>query len=114
MGRVARRFFNARNGSADHLSRCSEIDDLNSLALREISLQAVLIRASDRNSGDNVLPKYPDLWGMTGGDRSVGYLCGRPTMIANSKKGILARIGFGRNGLNPQKLPRADLLRMIA
>jgi ferredoxin/flavodoxin---NADP+ reductase len=49
---------------------------------------------------DDVLRKYTDLWGLTGAD-SVGYLCGHPTMIANGK-GILARIGFGKDGLKEE------------
>lgn len=49
---------------------------------------------------DDVLRKYTDLWGLTGAD-TVGYLCGHPTMIANSK-GILARIGFGKEALKEE------------
>ena len=61
---------------------------------------------------DDLLRKYTDQWDING-TNSVGYLCGHPTMIENSK-GILHRIGFTREVLKeeiywvPSKQPVAQ------
>jgi ferredoxin--NADP+ reductase len=49
---------------------------------------------------DDLLRKYTDLWGLNGAN-SVGYLCGHPQMIENSK-GILNRIGYNKEFLKEE------------
>jgi len=49
---------------------------------------------------DDLLRKYTDLWGLNGAN-TVGYLCGHPGMIENSK-GILHRIGFTKEVLKEE------------
>jgi ferredoxin/flavodoxin---NADP+ reductase len=60
----------------------------------------------DRNWGgeigrvDDLLRKYTDAWGISGAN-AIGYLCGHPAMIQNSK-GILERIGFTKEVLKEE------------
>jgi ferredoxin--NADP+ reductase len=49
---------------------------------------------------DDVLRKYADMWGLTGGN-SVAYLCGHPEMIEHGK-GILKRCGFPKEALKEE------------
>lgn len=49
---------------------------------------------------DDLLRKYTDAWGLAG-QNAVGYLCGHPGMVENSK-GILQRIGFTREVLKEE------------
>ena len=54
----------------------------------------------ERGRVDELLRKYTDLWGLNGSN-SVGYVCGHPQMIENSK-GILKRIGFTKEHLKEE------------
>ena len=54
----------------------------------------------ERGRVDDVLRKYADLWNLTG-ENAVAYLCGHPEMIEHSK-GILKRIGFGKEFLKEE------------
>lgn len=49
---------------------------------------------------DDLVRKYADQWGLDG-TNAVGYLCGHPQMIENSK-GILQRIGFTKEVLKEE------------
>jgi ferredoxin--NADP+ reductase len=49
---------------------------------------------------DDVLRKYADDWGLNG-NNSIAYMCGHPEMIEHSK-GILKRIGFGKESLKEE------------
>jgi len=49
---------------------------------------------------DDLVRKYTDLWELNGAN-SVGYLCGHPGMIENTK-GILHRIGFTKEVLKEE------------
>ncbi|HEY7617437.1 MAG TPA: FAD-binding oxidoreductase [Terriglobales bacterium] len=49
---------------------------------------------------DDLVRKYADQWGMNG-TNTVGYLCGHPGMIENSK-GILKRTGFTKEVLKEE------------
>jgi ferredoxin/flavodoxin---NADP+ reductase len=49
---------------------------------------------------DDILRKYADQWKLSGAN-TVGYLCGHPGMVANSK-GILQRIGFSNATLKEE------------
>ena len=55
---------------------------------------------------DDLIRKYTDQWGLNGAN-TTGYLCGRPQMI-ESAKGILGRIGFGKEQLKEQAYWFAD------
>lgn len=54
----------------------------------------------ERGRADDVLRKYADLWGLNGSN-CIAYMCGHPEMIEHSK-GILKRIGFGKESLKEE------------
>jgi ferredoxin--NADP+ reductase len=49
---------------------------------------------------DDLIRKYSDMWGLNG-QNAVGYLCGHPEMIEHGK-GILKRVGFGKEVLKEE------------
>jgi len=49
---------------------------------------------------DDIIRKYADRWGLDG-TNSVAYMCGHPEMIENAK-GILRRVGFGKEFLKEE------------
>ena len=54
----------------------------------------------ERGRVDDVLRKYADLWELNGSN-CIAYMCGHPEMIEHSK-GILKRIGFGKESLKEE------------
>jgi ferredoxin/flavodoxin---NADP+ reductase len=49
---------------------------------------------------DDIIRKYVDLWGLDGSN-SIAYMCGHPEMIEHGK-GILKRVGFGKEFLREE------------
>jgi len=49
---------------------------------------------------DDIIRKYADQWGLSGSN-SIAYLCGHPEMIEHGK-GILRRVGFGKESLREE------------
>lgn len=54
----------------------------------------------ERGRVDDLIRKYTDLWGLRT-ENTTAYLCGHPQMIENGK-GMLQRIGFGKDNLKEE------------
>jgi ferredoxin--NADP+ reductase len=49
---------------------------------------------------DDIIRKYADMCGLSGSN-AIAYMCGHPEMIENGK-GILKRVGFGKESLREE------------
>ena len=56
--------------------------------------------SGEKGRVDDLVRKYTDQWGLDGSN-TIGYLCGNPQMIENTK-GILKRIGFVKEHLKEE------------